>query len=266
MKEIMSINSKFMEITPKELVELVINNSKCVKGFEISVDYYNSNEVKYMIELANECSKNNLLFQIHGNSNVSLENNICFIKIVEGLSNLFDYKINIVMHSLIADTTQEAIEKTTKYLNSLTSQIDNDKVTISLENLNDIHHEDRLNKEDIVSIICNNENIYMTYDIGHEIIDFGNITDLNEALIPLISNVHLHTYSNKYEDGFDHKPIFENDEHWSQILKGILFLKNNNYKGNVVFEYDLYACIGNTIEEKIKSYISSMDYVGQRFI
>ena len=96
MKEIMSINSKFMEISPKELVELVINNSKCVKGFEIIVDYYNSNEVKYMIELANECSKNNLLFQIHGNSNVSLENNICFIKIVEGLSNLFDYKITIL--------------------------------------------------------------------------------------------------------------------------------------------------------------------------
>jgi hypothetical protein len=35
----------------------------------------------------------------------------------------------------------------------------------------------------------------MTYDIGHEIIDNGNITDVNEFLFEKISNIHIHTYN-----------------------------------------------------------------------
>lgn len=106
--------------------------------------------------------------------------------------------------------------------------------------------------------------MYLTYDIGHEIADYGNITNLNKIIIPLISNVHIHTINNYYSNGYDHKPIFKNDEKWNEIIKGIIFLKNNNYNGSIVFEYDLYACPGNTLEEKIISYCESIDYVSER--
>lgn len=121
-----------------------------------------------------------------------------------------------------------------------------------------------MDKTDITPIIANNEDIFLTYDIGHEIVEYGSITSLNKAIIPLISNVHIHTTNNNYSDGFDHKPIFENDEHWNEILKGILFLKSNDYTGSIVYEYDLYTCPGSTTLDKIKSYCDSIDYVSER--
>ena len=267
MKEIMSINYKFMELSPKELVDLVTNTSTTIAGFEISVNKDNPIELKYMHDLAFECNKNKLILQIHGNSNLSIEKQIEFLKEVEKIYNYSNRRINVVMHPLTGKNKSESIKLTSDYLNELSYKIDNKKIMLSIENLNDFNQEeDRLDKDDIIAIVCNNENIYMTYDIGHEIIDGGKITDLNKSLISLISNVHLHSFNFAYDCGFDHKPILINDENWNQILKGILFLKSINYEGTVVFEYDLYACIGTTIEDKIKSYISSMDYVGQRFL
>lgn len=267
MKELMSVNYKFMEFTPHDLVTIMKTNSKHAKGFEIHINYDNKDELNYLIELAHECQKENLIFEVHGNSGMNLDKQIKYMHVLENISDLFPYKINVVMHPLSGNDKDESIKLTTDYMNYVIDHIDNNKVQISLENLNDMSLDiDRLNKDDIKNIVCNNENLYMTYDIGHEIIDGGNITDLDTNLIPLISNVHLHTYSYDYDLGFDHKPIFEDDEHWNQILKGILFLINNKYDGRVVFEYDVLACKGNTLEEKIISYLNSMDFVGSRFV
>ena len=170
----------------------------------------------------------------------------------------FNWDLNDITRDVINDKTQgfDAI---------LIAPFQKLKQPSTLENLNDACNQDRLNKEDITPIVCNNESLFFTYDIGHEIIENGNITDLNEFMIPLISNVHIHTYNSKYKDGYDHKPINQGDEHWNKCLKGIYFLKNNHYDGNIVFEYDLYQCFGDNIEEKIKSYLASIDNFSDRF-
>ena len=56
-------------------------------------------------------------------------------------------------------------------------------------------------------IICNNEKIFFTYDIGHEISNMGNITGVNPILLLMLNNVHIHTLSKNYDYGFYHKPI-----------------------------------------------------------
>ncbi len=269
MKSILSINNKFMCYTPNELIKLVKENSKYIDGFEIYVDYHNPVEMEYLKELANCCKLNNCHFQVHGNSYLSLNEQISFLKILESLSNLFDYKINVVLHSVKASTNEESIKLTTDYITNLVSAIDNSKITLSLENLNDIPGEDRLDINDIIPIVANDENIFMTYDIGHEIVEYHEIMkndEKSEYTVPLISNVHIHsTNYDFYSSGFDHKPIFKGDSNWNDIIKGIIFLKHNNYDKSVVFEYDLYACPGETIEEKIISYCESIDYVSERF-
>lgn len=264
MKPLISINKKFMDYNPTELNQIVLNNSNYIEGYEIYIDYNNQEERKYLEELAFICHKEKKHFQVHGNSNLPLETQIEYIKYLENISDYLGYKINIVLHSISAATTEESIKLTTDYLNSITDAIDENKIIISLENLNDSGNIDRLDKNDITPIVANNEKVYLTYDIGHEIADYSNILTLNSEIIPLISNVHIHTFNNFFSEGYDHKPIFKNDEHWNEIIKGILFLKRNDYTGSIVFEYDLNTCPGNTTKERIISYCSSIDYVAER--
>lgn len=50
----MSINHKFMELNPKDLISLVKDK---IDGFEIAININNNEEVEYLKELALECKK-----------------------------------------------------------------------------------------------------------------------------------------------------------------------------------------------------------------
>ena len=60
-------------------------------------------------------------------------------------------------------------------------------------------------------------------------------------------------------------PIFNGDIYWDEIIKGLIYLKLNNYPGNIVYEYDLYYCDGDGIEERIQTYLNSIDYVSEKY-
>lgn len=265
MNKLISINTKFMELNPTELINTIKENSKYINGIEIAIsDYYK--EKDYINDLAYLCKKNNYIFQIHGNSNISKEEQINILKEIEKLSDYLNYKIHIVLHPLVSNSLQESKQLTYEYMNYITDNIDNNKIIISLENLENYNNykDIRLGIDDINDIVANNENIYLTYDIGHEIVQYGKVIDIKDYLIPLITNIHIHTNDNKYSDDFDHKPIYENDPNWNIIIKSILFLKHINYDKSIVFEYDLYACNGNTTKERIISYCKSIDLVSER--
>lgn len=127
------------------------------------------------------------------------------------------------------------------------SCIDNRKVIICLENLNNDSGLIRLDKQEIKTTVLNDEILYFTYDIGHEIADYGKIIDLDKCMVEDIRNVHIHSNNNK---GIDHMPIYKNDVNWNEIMKGLSFLIFNKYKYNIVYEYELEHCNGNTVEEK----------------
>lgn len=264
MKCLMSINHKFMEYSPRELINIIKSNSNYVDGFEIFIDIFDENQVKYLKNISFECKKNNLHLQVHGNSNLDIETQKIYFDMINELSDYLEYKINIVIHPLTDHTKEDSINKTTKYVNDLIEIANLNKVIISLENLNDIDTEDRLSKSEVIPIVANNDNLYFTYDIGHELADYGNLININSSLIPLMSNVHIHTMNFNYSFGFDHKPIYKDDQYWNKIIKGLIFLKSNNYDKSIVFEYDLYACYGDNLTEKIISYAQSIDYIAQR--
>ena len=262
MNSVISVNYKFMEIIPKKLVELILA-SKYTNGVELFIDYEKENEMKYLDDLVYEIKRNNLILQIHGNINVDIDKQITFIKKLENYSDYLNYPIVVTLHSIYDENKELSKNKTIIYINDLLSKIDSSKIIISLENLNDIYNMDRLEKECIKPIVLNNEKIFFTYDIGHEIMDHGSITNLDKYMIDKIRNVHIHTNDGKLND---HQPIYKNDTYWNELIKGIIYLVSNHYKYNIVFEYDLYACKGNNIIEKIEDYLKSIDYVSQRYI
>ena len=266
MTSVISINEKYQTVEPKVLMDKIVN-SKSVRGIEICVDPDNDFMMNYMDQLVNLCKENNILFQVHGNSALDLDKQKKYLDLLQRYSDFLGYPINVVMHSLTRDTTEEEISATQEYLKEVIEYVDLNKIKISVENLNDADGVIRLDKKEMEPILCNDERLYMTYDIGHDIADYGRITDLDPLLFKRISNVHLHAITNKYEDGFDHKPIDDqNQDQFEQVLKGILYLKNNNYTGPVVFEYDLYLCNGDTIEDKLNSFLYSIDDTSEHII
>ncbi len=261
MKSIISINRKFMGVSPKKLVELIMKSNHTT-GVEICIDVDSKEEQKYLDDLVFELKKNNLVLQVHGDSELSIDKQIMFLKQLEGYTDILNHKIVVTLHSLYDEDRNVSIKKTTEYLDSITTNIDNNKLIICLENLNDARNLDRLEKELIAPIVINNEKLFFTYDIGHELADYGEVTNLSEYMIEEIRNVHIHTNDGK---GVDHQPIYKNDRLWNDLLKGITYLINHKYTGNIVYEYDLYACMGNSIEEKIVDYLSSIDYVASHY-
>lgn len=261
MKSLISINYKFMSLTPKRIIEL-ISKSKYTKGVEIYIDYNNKDELKYLDDLVFELKKNNLLLQVHGEINLEYDKQIEYMKILENYSIYLNMPIIITFHTIYDENNEISIEKTIEYISNLIKNTDNNKIIICLENLNNTRNYIRLGKEEIKNSILNDEKLFFTYDIGHEIVDFGDIINLDKYMIEDIRNIHIHSCNNS---GVDHFPIYKNDIHWQEIVKGLTFLIINNYRYNVVYEYGLEYCKGNTIEEKINNYLYSIDFVSEKY-
>ena len=261
MKSLISVNNKFMSINPKRLVDIILEY-KHTKGIEACFDYENQDEMKYLNDLVYEMKKNNLIFQVHADSALSLDKQILYMKELEKYSDYFEYPIVVTIHTVYDSDKDISLKKSIEYLEELVKNIDTNKIIIGLENLNDSRGLDRLEKEYIRPMILNNEKIYFTYDIGHELFDYGNIINVDKYLIEDLKNVHLHTHHALK----DHQPIYENDLYWNEIMKGLIFLINNKYTGNIVYEYDLYDCNGETREEQVRDYLKSIDLVSEKYI
>ena len=257
MKSLVSINYKFMDINPKELVEL-IKTSKYIKGVEACINLDSPFELKYLEDLVFELNRNDLILQIHGEIEFDLDKQLNYIKKLEEYSDLLGYKIVLTFHTIYDEDKEISIKKTLDYI----SNIKSDKVIICLENLNDIRGFVRIGKDEIKNTILNDEQIYFTYDICHELFDNGNIIGLDKYLLEDIRNVHIHS-NNK---GDDHKPIYKNDIHWDELMKALEFLLVNKYEYNIVYEYNLYECSGETTLDKIKNFFNSVDLVSEKYM
>ena len=265
MISVMSINKKFQTIEPKKLIEKILN-SKYTRGIEISLNPNDDFMMNYMDQLVNLCKEHNILFQVHGDSSLDLDTNIKYFDLLSRYSDFLGYPINVVMHSLTRETTEEEITASQEYFSEILKEVDLNKIKISVENLNDADGLIRLDKQEMKPVLYNDERLYMTYDIGHDIADYGQVTDIDPLFINRISNVHLHARTNYYKDGYDHKPIDDQDETFEAVLKGVLFLKNVQYDGPITYEYDLYLCDGESVDEKIDSYLDSIDKVTEHFM
>ena len=265
MISVISINRKFLPLPAKELINKIVQ-SRFTKGLEISCDPNEEAMINYMDELVEGCKENNLLFQVHGDSSLDMDTQKKFLDLLTRYSDYLGYPINVVMHTLTRETKEESLHDSQEYFGELLEYIDTNKIRLSIENLNDAFNLMRLDKDEMLPIIYNDNRLYMTYDIGHEIADYGQITNIDEEEVKRISNVHIHSIDPTWDDGWDHKPIDDESDDFGPVLKGILFLKHIKYDGPVVFEYDAYLCKGDNMSEKTDDYIASIDDTSEHFM
>ncbi len=148
MKSLISINYKFMSISPKKLVSLILN-SKYTKGVEAYIDVNNEQELKYLDDLVFELKKNNLILQIHGEVGIDFVKQLEYVKKLEKYSDYLEYSIILTFHTIYDENEEVSKSKTLEYLSNLISAIDNNKIIVCLENLNDVSGLMKLEKEKI---------------------------------------------------------------------------------------------------------------------
>lgn len=262
MKLLISMNHKFFEFSPKEIVDMSKEDSSAL-GFEIFIDINKENEIKYLKDLAFECKRNNLVLNMHGEVYDDMNLNYKYLDLINDISNILLKTVNVVYHSIYIDSKESSVSYTKNFFNKVLKYIEEKEynITLSLENLNDIENQDRLNKDDIIPILTGFPELKFTFDIGHELIDYGNVTYLSDLQISRLNNVHLHSFS----CGNDHQELTDTDIHKNDRVKAITYLKLINYDGNVVLEYDLYSLRGKDTKEKLYSYIKSINKINEYF-
>lgn len=261
MNSLISINRKFMDVPIDELINM-IKKSNNTKGVEIYIDYHDEFERDYLEKIVPVLKQNDLILQIHGEVELDFDEQLKYMNKIAYYSNIVGYPIVVTLHPRYDEDLKVSYDITKDYLDRLVKEIDLSKIIIGLENLNDWNGMIRLTKEELEPIILENENINFTYDIGHELEKFRCMHPTSLELTNKVVNIHIHTT----EDGVeDHQPIYEGDKYWSVIENAFSYMKEIDYNKNLVFEYDVLACKGNSIEEKIINYLNSIDFVTDYF-
>lgn len=258
MNILLSINKKFFEKTPEELVKLIkkYDNKKIIKGFEMYINFEEENERNYMREICKLCKKESYIFQIHG-MDCNYSNQFEYLDFVNELTTIIQKDINILMHPVSEENIEKSILETEKYFKEIINYIEKKKynINVGIENLN-YKRIERLNKNNIVPILKKIDNLNFTYDMGHVIIDDVEITGLDGSVVNKINNVHMHTFKEKE----DHHPIGLSNDVSPKWEKCLQYLKNIQYDKSMVLEYNFYI-LGSNYEERLTNYIKSANRV-----
>ena len=264
MNILLSINYKFFNELPYNLIEKIENmdKDKNISGFEVTTD--SKTEEEYTIELAKIAKQKNYILNLHSPAYESKKQYNDYLDFCILISKIMQQKINVVLHPLDAKNLEKSKKITKKAIKQIYRYIKSKKyenyIEISIENLNNLHGNDRLKREDLVEILEQNEKLKFTYDIGHEYAEQVQSKLEDEILLERVNNIHTHTTRNNK----DHYPIEAEDEKMIHITKNIVntISKNKNYdKINVVLEYALDYMQGVTFKEKLEKYIESANII-----
>lgn len=234
-----------------------VKKSPWVKGFEVNINFNNQDEQKYLKDLARLCKKSKLLLQVHAHITDSMIEELIFYNEV---ALIYGDVLNIVNHPLASENIYLAQEKTNILFSKILNFIyDNRlKLTLSIENLSSRANTVRLSKKLLLPILSNNEDLYFTYNIGNELRDYGKITDIDTLFLKRLNNVHIYTYDYK----LIHKPIRKDDPNMSNFIKALSFLKQNEFKGNLVLDYD-FTLLGDNDQERLDNLLKNAKFINE---
>ncbi len=259
MKVLLSLNEKFYVKNCSFFIQQLKQHDKekQISGFEISMNYNDSLHQKFINELVVCCKKDNYYLQFHGNSSLDLNLQYKYLNYINKISKKLEHRVNLVLHPIESNSLISSLKETNIYFSSILNYIYEEQlnINVSIENLTS-RNQRTLSKEVLLPILANNYDLNFTYDLGHEIFEYGNITDLNKLLINRLTNIHIHTFNHN----FDHLPISKNSKNKEKWVKALLYLKNINYTGPIVLEYELYK-LGDTYEEQLENYIKSTFFI-----
>lgn len=253
-----SLYEKAIGNVPIETVFDIINlyGDKCIDGIEI-----NSRNMPLLKKCALLCKKNRFLFRCHFPlEEISENDTVKYLNFINELSKELRYKINIVFHSKFSqdEILDDMINETNLYINNILNYVKKYKLNlyISLENLNYRNGVKRINISKIDNILKDNENLYFTYDIGHDLYDNKICTKLSSLQISKLNNVHIHSV----EKNEDHHIITKNSQNLDKLKEVLNDLESIKYSGPIVLEYSLEHINAKSAEEKIIEIVKSFKF------
>lgn len=264
MKILMSVNEHFINITPFHFFELVkqydIDNS--LSGFELCFDPEDKLHEQYLREFIDLAIKGKYLIQFHCRLK-DIEYQKRYLTYINNITELLGYKARIVYHPLRIEDVEEDIEETTTYMQQLLKYIEENSfnIELSIENLNSIYQLHRLDKSHLAPILEANKDLKFTFDIEHEISNYGKITDLDAVLAERLVNIHISTFNYIRE----HQSLNDSDENKQKWIKALVFLKDIGYDNTISMEYDFPTMYGENDDEKLINFIKGAKYLNEYF-
>jgi len=252
----------FSKYDAKQLMFAItkLDTNKVIDGAEIYIDMSNQQEKEYCIDLVKIMKEFNWILQIHSTDMNTLEEHIIdkYIQYYNKLAFIYGNKIKLTFHPAQESNRYESIQKTIETFKYITKYINQNNLNLEviLENLNEHKGTLRCNIQQVYEIIGSTSIEGITLDIGHYVYDYSNdYTNLNNEYTSKIKNIHIHDIDN---DRNDHYPFYYNNVKIQELVK---YIKDINYKENIVLEFGLEYLNGETFEDKITEYIKQIEYV-----
>lgn len=254
MKFILSINHKFFHLSPGEFINSwkKYDKDNLISGIEVYVNIKNSGELDYLKKLSQEIKKNKWILQIHGPSIDRLNEEL--LEYYNHISQITKQNIRITCHPIdkhqnIDHNIFESYSLFDKYSNIINKN--NYNLTLLIENLNNLKGQIRPNLQDINPIYSYLNNVFLCWDIGHEVDNYECKYQLSNIQLEKLKNIHIHDIG-PIED---HYPFDYDRTDYKRVMQ---YLKEINYKENIVLEIALDYLKGNNFDQKQINYIKQI--------
>lgn len=268
---LLSLNNKvFSKYDSENLVENIIklDIKNVVSGAEIYIDMTNEKEKKYGLDLTEKMKENKWIIQVHSVCMCDLKENKIneYLEYYNKIALIYGGNIKLTIHPAEEIKKEDSIKKTIEVISYISKYVkkNNLKLDILIENLNEYKGRLRCNIFEIYDIINKlqniDQNIGITFDIGHYIYDYVNDYKKLDKYTNKIQNIHIHDIDNQK---IDHFPFYYGNV---DIEKMVKYIKSINYKENIVLEMGIEYFDSKTFEGKLTEYINQIEYISKYFI
>lgn len=254
-KLLLSINYKLFLNGASDFVNHVkeYDTENKVSGFELYFDDDVDEEKQFALELAKLCHDNNYILNIHSRWWRNEESYKGYLRLIDDISAIYGDEITLTLHPAETENIHEAEDFSKKLFAQVLEYVkkQNYRINLCVENLNKLHGIDRLTIWEIWEILKEIQTLNLTHDIGHELIDKKDFSQLYGVMLDRLSNIHIHNYCGSK----DHFPIRKTDWNIDMFDDIFVYLRSINYDKTIVLEYAADYIDGNTKEEILKNYI-----------
>lgn len=261
MLHLISVNSKFFNGTPEQLINVWSNSAGIVDGAEVYVDVNNVWQCDYLERLAVLMGRAGLVLQIHAPT-LDVLSNPAVLGYFDSLAKGHGSTMKLTAHPTHSEVIPESIDLSMQHIKSIEQTIEfgNLDLKLCLENLNDINGWTRPKVSDIDYLLYHSDSdTGFCWDIGHDVHAGNESYSLNHSLISRLRNVHIHDL----RGAEDHHPFVYGNVN---VMLAIGYLAEIGYDGTVVHELALDYLPGQNFEERHDIYIEEMARIESFFL
>lgn len=266
---IISINldSVILHIATEVLIETIntLDVDKNITGFKFNISRIDNDIRSYLLKIASLCKNYNYTIMIYNiNLDMDIKEHMKYLMLYNNISKILDKKVNIIYNSCLKYDLKHSILDTISNYTAIVGYVIDNKLNLSIcaENL------EYINRPDFKSIVNDiTSKVYalnISYNIGKEAFigynsyDIANIADVDTDVLPSvinkIKNISIHDndlLSSNLPFVYGNIDLYEVKE----------FINTYRYDKDITIDLDMYKLSGESLKEKLTSYVSEVNKV-----